>query len=192
MSLIGAKIYRKTHQNVERKECNHRFRSQCCWRRFQQFSSGCLASGSYMLAASKSTLAWLDHCTANLCLSAFTLACVFWLKVPKVLKTLQQTAGRDMTYTSAAKELLRQDGVRGGAWLHERERGRDFDPRALPKGNDESRELTKLPLPEACLGVAFQQRWRPAVFKALFGAQFARTRRKRRSRRSPGEIEKRM
>ncbi|CAK9099956.1 Integrase catalytic domain-containing protein [Durusdinium trenchii] len=31
----------------------------------------------------------------------------------EVLKTLQQTAGRDMTYTSAAKELLRQDGVRG-------------------------------------------------------------------------------
>jgi len=31
----------------------------------------------------------------------------------RVLKTLQQTAGREMTYMSAAKELLRQDGVRG-------------------------------------------------------------------------------
>jgi len=31
----------------------------------------------------------------------------------RVLKTLQQTAGRETTYMSAAEELLRQDGVRG-------------------------------------------------------------------------------
>ena len=31
----------------------------------------------------------------------------------EVLKTLQQTAGRETTYMSAAEELLRQDGVRG-------------------------------------------------------------------------------